>query len=77
MKMFCPYPHEELYPLMSEAAAAFGTSRLIWGSNYPVVGDKNDYVADLKLLLEGRLSIPKEAIPLIAGANARALWFAD
>lgn len=77
MKMFCPYPHEELYPLISEAAAAFGTSRLIWGSNYPVVGDENDYANDLRLLLEGRLSIPKEAIPLIAGANARALWFAD
>ena len=77
MKMFCPYPHEELYPLISEAAAAFGTSNLIWGSNYPVVGDKNDYVNDLRLLLEERLPIPKEAVPLIAGANARALWFGD
>ena len=77
MKMFCPYPHEELHPLLSEAAAAFGTSRLIWGSNYPVVGDKKDYADDLGLLLEGRLPIPKEAIPLVAGSNARALWFAD
>ena len=75
MKMFCPYPHEELYQLISEAATAFGASRLIWGSNYPVVGDRNDYAKDIGLLLDGKLPVAKEAIPLIAGGNARRLWF--
>lgn len=77
MKMFCPYPHEALYPLISEASKAFGYNRLIWGSNFPVVGDLDDYKSDLMLLLSGALPMPEDAIPLIAGANARKLWFPD
>jgi L-fuconolactonase len=76
MKMFCPFPHEPLYPLVAEAMEKFGPARIIWGSNYPVVGSAADYQADLRLLLDGRLPIPSEAIPRIAGENARRLWFA-
>lgn len=76
MEMFVPYPHEELYPLIADAAAAFGPSRLLWGSNYPVVGGTNEYRRELDLLLERRLPVTQEAIPLAAGANARSLWFA-
>jgi L-fuconolactonase len=75
MKMFCPYPHEPLYPLIDQALAAFGAKRILWGSNYPVVGTQDDYAADLRLLLDGRLPIPREAIAQIAGENARRLWF--
>ena len=75
MKMFCPSPHEALSPLIAEAVAAFGTHRLMWGSNYPVVGTKDDYVADLQLLLDGRLPIPRDAISQVAGENAARLWF--
>jgi L-fuconolactonase len=75
MKMFCPSPHEPLYPLIEMATERLGPSRLIWGSNYPVVGDASDYRRDLALLLEGRLPIPAEAIADVAGANARRLWF--
>jgi predicted TIM-barrel fold metal-dependent hydrolase len=76
MKMFCPYPYELLYPLIEQAFAAFGANRVLWGSNYPVVGSSKDYVADLRLLLDGRLPVPREAIALIAGENAKRLWFA-
>ncbi|MBI2841967.1 MAG: amidohydrolase [Armatimonadetes bacterium] len=75
MKMFCPYPHEELYPLVAGAVEAFGTTRVIWGSNYPVVGNERDYISDLRLLLDGRLPLLDGAIPAVAGANARKLWF--
>lgn len=75
MKMFCTYPHEPLYGLIAEALAHFGPERLCWGSNYPVVGDQRDYLADLELLLNGKLPLPQEAIPLVAGENARRLWF--
>lgn len=75
MKMFCPWPHRELYPLIDKAAEHFGTSRLYWGSNYPVVGDAGDYHRDLDLLLGGLLPLPREAIADVAGGNALRLWF--
>lgn len=75
MKMFYPYPHEELYPIVTEAVECFGTSRLLWGSNYPVVGDEQDYIKDLHLLLDGRLPVPESAIADIVGGNAGKLWF--
>ncbi|MFP4431818.1 MAG: amidohydrolase family protein [Spirochaetaceae bacterium] len=75
MEMFCPYPHEALYPLIEEAAGVFGPERLLWGSNYPVVGGLDDYRRELDLLLEGRLPLPEEAIPKVAGGNAAALYF--
>jgi L-fuconolactonase len=75
MTMFCPHPHELLYPLIEQAVAAFGANRLLWGSNFPVVGSQDDYLADLRLLLDGKLPVPREAIAAIAGENARRLWF--
>jgi L-fuconolactonase len=75
MKMFCPFPHEPLYPLIADAFTHFGPGRMLWGSNYPVVGTRADYLADLRLLLDGKLPIPHEAIPKIAGENAQRLWF--
>jgi predicted TIM-barrel fold metal-dependent hydrolase len=62
--------------LIAEALDKFGLARLIWGSNYPVVGTRADYQADMHLLLDGSLPIPTIAIPQIAGENARRLWFA-
>lgn len=76
MKMYCPYPHEPMYGLIEQAVQAFGTKRLLWGSNYPVVGDARDYQQDLALLLKGKLPVPAESIADIAGGNARRLWFA-
>jgi L-fuconolactonase len=75
MKMFCAPPHEALYPLIERAVAAFGPRRILWGSNYPVVGSQQDYTADLRLLLDGGLPVPREAIDQIAGENAKRLWF--
>jgi L-fuconolactonase len=75
MKMFCPFPHEPLYPLIDEAVDRFGVDRMLWGSNYPVVGSEQDYRADLQLLLDGRLPVPRDAIAKVAGENARRLWF--
>jgi L-fuconolactonase len=77
MKMFCPWPHEPLYPLIEQAVERFGPDRLYWGSNFPVVGGTDDYLHDLSLLLDGRLPIAAEAIPAVAGGNARRLWFQD
>lgn len=75
MKMYCPWPHAGLYTLIENAVGALGSERILWGSNYPVVGSELDYRNDLELLTSGRLPIVADAIPLIAGANARRLWF--
>ncbi len=75
MKMFCPYPHAPLHGLIHQALNHFGAARLIWGSNFPVVGDQEDYMKDLHLLLDGVLPIPKESIEQIAGSNALRLWW--
>ena len=70
-----PYPHESVYPAIEQAVEAFGTERIVWGSNYPPVGGVEEYIADLDLLLDGKLPIPDEAIEAVAGANARRFWF--
>lgn len=75
MKMYCPWPHEPLYPLIADAFNAFGAKRILWGSNFPVVGNACDYQNDLNLLMDGRLPIPPDAIRSIAGGNAAQLWF--
>ena len=75
MKMYCPWPHEPLHDLIADGFERFGGARLCWGSNYPVVGGKEDYLRDLRLLLDGRLPVPKEAVAAIAGGNADRLWF--
>jgi len=75
MKMFCSYPHTPLHGLIVFAFEHFGADRLLWGSNYPVVGGEEDYLCDLRLLIDGGLPLPREAIPAVASGNARRLWF--
>ena len=75
MEMFSPYPHAQLYPLIEEASRAFGPERLLWGSNYPVVGGLDEYRKELELLLEGRLPLPEGSVPAVTGENAAVLWF--
>jgi predicted TIM-barrel fold metal-dependent hydrolase len=75
MGMFTPYPYQPLYEWIGAVAESFGKDRLMWGSNYPVVGTADDYLADLLLLKEGRLPIPKAWIPSVIGENASRFWF--
>ena len=70
-----PWPHEPMYPAIAQAVEAFGPERIVWGSNYPPVGGLREYLADLDLLLGGRLPIPADAIAGVAGGNARRFWF--
>ena len=77
MKMLCPYPHKPLHGLIEQAVEHFSPDRLCWGSNYPVVGDEQDYQRNLHLLLDGRLPVPADAIPAIAGRTAHRLWFEE
>lgn len=75
LEMFCPYPHEPLHALIHSAVRAFGADRVLWGSNFPVVGGVEQYRRALAQLTEGRLPVPPAWIPAIAGDNAQRLWF--
>lgn len=75
MEMTTEFPHATLYDLVGTLFETVGPHRMTWGSNYPVVGTAEDYLAELQLLLDGRLPIPTDAIPAVAGGNALALWF--
>lgn len=75
MGMRTPYPHVPYYPLIERAVEAFGTERLIWGSNYPPIGAAEDVAKDVHLLLDGDLPVPADAVPAVAGGNALRLWW--
>lgn len=73
--MACEHPHEPLRPLVRGVVGAFGAERVMWASNYPVVGDEQAVIADLELLTSNAWGLPSSAIDLIAGEVAEATWF--
>ena len=77
MKMCAPYPYEVLYPFVEEAIERFGSLRVLWGSNFPVVGNNSEYIKELDLLLEGKLPVSQKAIKQIANYTANSLWFPE
>lgn len=76
LPMFCAYPHHELDELIKAALAAFGPTRLLWGSNFPVAGaDASTYTRELELVLSGRWGLDDRAIEMITHENANRVWF--
>lgn len=75
MHMFAEYPYVELVPLVEQALDAFGASRLLYGSNYPLIGEDALCGRELSLLLEGRLGVPLDAVEQVVRGTARDLWF--
>ena len=73
--MACEYPHGATWDFVGATVDAFGPRRVMWGSNFPVLGDSKAYGADLALLLDNYWSLPEESIPWISGATSDHLWF--
>jgi predicted TIM-barrel fold metal-dependent hydrolase len=74
--MFCDYPHRELDDLIARTIDAFGTGRLLWGSNFPVGGDdQRAYDRDAGLIRPGRWGLDRSDVELVTGGNARRIWF--
>lgn len=73
--MACEPPHLAVRPLVQAIVSALGAERIMWASNFPVVGDAEAVRDDLRLLLENAWDLPAHAIPLIAGAVAAHTWF--
>ena len=75
MHMFGEHPYRELVPLVRRALDAFGAKRLLYGSNYPLMGDDAEHGRELALLLAGELGAPCDAVDQVVYGTARALWF--
>lgn len=76
LPMFCEYPYHELDGLIEATIGAFGATRVLWGSNFPVGGaDISSYRRELDLLLSGRWGLDARAVELITHENANRVWF--
>lgn len=75
MHQIAPVPYAEVIPAIARVYEAFGSDRVLYGSNFPVMGEDAVYGKEIALLKEGKLGIPKEAIPQVMNRNARRLWF--
>ena len=68
-------PYEDLRPWVERLHRTFGKDRLLYGSNYPVMGDDDVYRQEIALLREGRLGIPAGDAEAVMNANAVRVWF--
>ena len=73
--MFCDYPYNEVNELVVRVIDAFGTGRVMWGSNYPVCGDAEAYRRDLTQLMSGGWGLGPRQVEQIAHETAAQLWF--
>lgn len=70
-------PYEELRPWIARLHSTFGKDRLLYGSNYPVMGGEAVYRQEIALLREGRLGVPAGDAAAVLNANAVRVWFAE
>lgn len=68
-------PYENLRPWIEKLHGAFGRERLMYGSNYPVMGEEVVYQQEIKLLREGRLGVPAADARAVIDENAQRVWF--
>jgi predicted TIM-barrel fold metal-dependent hydrolase len=73
--MFCSYPYGELDAGVEALILAFGTDRVMWGSNYPVCGDAEAYRRDLGLIRPGAWGLKLEQVEQVVHKTAELVWF--
>ena len=75
MGMFCDYPYDALKPLIHAILQSFGTDRVMWGSNYPVLGDATAYLRELELVRSGSWGLSPADITLVTETTAAETFF--
>ncbi len=68
-------PYTALIPAIQQLWEAYGESRLLYASNFPVMETDQVYELEIHLVRSGRLGIPARAAEAVMDANARRLWF--
>ena len=78
MHMFCKYPYRAVWPAIDRALKTFGPERMLWGSNYPVVGQDDAYLAEVQLMKDACDGVidAVELEKIVAGTALR-LWFGN
>lgn len=77
MHQFGHPPYKELRPVVEKLWREFGASRLLYASNFPVMGDNAVYLKEIELLRSGELGIPASAAKQVMHDNATRLWFSS
>lgn len=73
-----PFPFVQPIPtLLEQAYAAFGPSRMMWGSDYPPVSGREGYGSALRLTMEQFAAKREEDRHLIFGAVAQSVFFPE
>jgi L-fuconolactonase len=75
LSMFCEYPYAALDAFVSEAIRQFGSRRIMWGSNFPVCGDRPAYRRDLAMVQSGAWGLDPKETEWIIGRTAKQVWF--
>jgi predicted TIM-barrel fold metal-dependent hydrolase len=70
-------PYEELRLWISRLHRGYGDERLLYGSNYPVMGEDAVHAREIELLREGLLGVPRGAAEQVLNSNALRVWFGD
>ena len=75
MHSFAKAPYTELIPWIEKLSKSFGNERLLYASNFPVMGDEQTYLTEIELLRGGKLGSPAKAVDAVTDGNARRIWF--
>jgi L-fuconolactonase len=75
LSMFCEYPYTAMSDLLCEVIRQFGLHRTMWGSNFPVCGDRQAYRRDLALAQSGAWGFDPKVTEWIIGRTAKQVWF--
>lgn len=62
-------PFEDARPILEAAFDLFGSSRLVWGSDYPA----SDYLAEIEAI-RGRSFLSADDLARVMGGTARSCW---
>jgi len=73
--MFCAYPHLLLLDFVRSVVEKFTANRVMWGSNFPVCGDRDAYALDLELVSSDSLGFDQSQITQITESTARRVMF--
>ena len=69
-----PYPFEEVPPLIEMAVDAFGPERLMWGSDFPPVANREGYRNAVRFPMERLQPRGEPDKEWVFGKTATTLW---
>ena len=69
-----PYPFDEVHSLIEMAVDAFGADRLMWGSDFPPVANREGYRNALTLPMERLQARSQQEVEWVFGKTAEIMW---